>query len=189
MGSDSTSDAEPTAIPGKRATSFSPFFLLLPALVAAGRPAQRSQHVVFSKKARSRELLRSPLGAGPLQLVHLVLHLPILRPASPFPRRPSGPKDIGRLAIDAVGRAHDEARAIALVDAGGAHVGVELGDIGGDIRPDEKMRRDVVAGGVARFEYRVELAEGELAVGDERLGGREIARHFGVVVRLCPASE
>ena len=47
IGYDSSADSEPTAIPGKRATSF---FLLLPALVAAGRPAHRSQEVVFSEK-------------------------------------------------------------------------------------------------------------------------------------------
>ena len=39
IGYDSSADAEPPAIPGKRATSFLPFFLLLPALVAVGRSA------------------------------------------------------------------------------------------------------------------------------------------------------
>src|SRR5256714_3875186 len=59
MVCDSSSHAEPTAIPGKGATSFSPSFLLLSMLVAAGRPAHCSQQVVFSTKARSHELLRS----------------------------------------------------------------------------------------------------------------------------------
>src|SRR5437763_13635370 len=50
--------------PAKPATSFSPFFLLPPALVAPGRSAHRSQPVVLSTKARSHELLRPPLPAG-----------------------------------------------------------------------------------------------------------------------------
>src|SRR5947207_7994467 len=50
MVCDSSSYAQPTAIPGKRATSLSPFFLLLPALVAVGRSAHRCQQVVFSER-------------------------------------------------------------------------------------------------------------------------------------------
>ena len=46
---------------------FSPFFLLLPALVAPGCSADRSQQVLFSTKARSYKLLRSLLPAGSLQ--------------------------------------------------------------------------------------------------------------------------
>ena len=52
--------------PAKRATSFSPFFLLPPALAAISCSAHCSQLVFFSEKARSYELLRSPLLAGSL---------------------------------------------------------------------------------------------------------------------------
>ena len=50
IGYDCSADAEPPAIPGKRATSFLPFFLVPPVLVAPGRSADRSQQVFFSEK-------------------------------------------------------------------------------------------------------------------------------------------
>ena len=47
---------------------------------------------------------------------------------------------------------------------------VELGDLRCDVGPDDQVRGNVVASGVAGLEYSVELAEGQLAIGSERLG-------------------
>src|SRR5437868_3804030 len=59
MGCDSTSDAEPTAIAGKRATSFPPF-LLLPALVAPGRSSSVRKLAASSRSAdRSEQVVSS----------------------------------------------------------------------------------------------------------------------------------
>src|SRR5687768_901092 len=57
------------------------------------------------------------------------LHPTITRAAAAFTRRPSGPDHVGGLAVDAVRGVHDQAVTLALVDACGAHVLVEVRDL------------------------------------------------------------
>src|SRR5690554_5586207 len=87
-------------------------------------------------------------------------HHLIPRPAPPLPRRPPRPKHVRRFAVDAVGRVHDQAIALPLVDAGGAEVFVHLRDLRGDVLPDDQVGGDVVARLVPRLEDRIDLAEG-----------------------------
>ena len=44
---------------------------------------------------------------------------------------------------------HHQSVAVALVDAGGTDMRVELGHLGGHVLPDDEVRRDRVPGGVA----------------------------------------
>src|SRR5262245_58496248 len=55
-------------------------------------------------------------------------HLPILRAASAFSRRPPRTNHVSGFAVDAIGGTHYEPAVNALVDASRAHVRVKLGD-------------------------------------------------------------
>src|SRR6267378_8125259 len=91
-------------------------------------------------------------------------HLPVLRPASTLSWRPSRAEHVRRLAVDAVGGADDQSLAVPLVNPGGAHVRVQIRDLGRDLGADDEMRWDVVPRRVARFEDSIELAEGEFSI-------------------------
>src|SRR3972149_4506560 len=93
------------------------------------------------------------------------LHPFVLGSGAAFARRPTWAQDVGRLAVDAVGRIDDQLALSALVDRGGAHVLIELGDFRGDVRAQAQMGGNVVARVVAGPENAVQLGEGELAIG------------------------
>ena len=78
---------------------------------------------------------------------------------------------------------------LPLVDPRGTEMGVEVGDVAGDLLADDQVRGDRVAGGVAGLEHRVDLAEGQHVVGHERLGRRmRRARHVGILRHRDPAA-
>src|SRR5262245_9877709 len=94
-------------------------------------------------------------------------HLTILRSASAFSRRPPRTNHVGGFAVDAIGGIHYEPAVNALIYACRAHVHVKLGDVRRHVLRRDEVRRNVVARCVSRFEIRVELAEGQLAVWNE----------------------
>src|SRR3990172_9441837 len=109
------------------------------------------------------------------------LHPFVLGSGAAFARRPTWAQDVGRLAVDAVGRINDQLAFSALVDRGGAHVLIELGDFRGDVRAQAQMGGNVVARVVAGAENAVQLGEGELAIRLRLLPGNDPAYLGGVL--------
>jgi hypothetical protein len=75
-------------------------------------------------------------------------HETVFRSASSLSRRPPRTHDVGRLAIDAIGRIHSKLSIHDLVDAGWTHMRVELGDFRADVTANQEVGRNRVPGGV-----------------------------------------
>src|SRR5256885_12324464 len=138
----------------------------------------------------SRSSPGTPLASTARRDLRANSHLTILRPGAAFARSPARTEDVGGFAVHAVGGTHYQTVTVALVDTGGTHVRVELGDLGRDVGADDEMRGNVVAGRVTGLEDRIELAEGELTIRHKRLGRRHIAHDLGILVRVdSPAAQ
>src|SRR5688500_8348656 len=103
--------------------------------IAAPSPVTRKR--ISMSMTRLMHTAIFTLAPSPCERIHMkivgatrrALHAPVAGSAAPFAGRPSRADDIRRLAVDAVGRVHDELVPGTLVHACRTDMGVELGDV------------------------------------------------------------